>query len=47
MTLITPKQNGTLSNAISCLKVLYEKKNKDFVSNEDFKKLIIIEKKNT
>lgn len=45
MTLITPKQNGTLSNAISCLKVLFEKKNKDFVSNEDFKKLIIIEKK--
>ena len=43
MPLVMPKQTGTLEALRASLKILYDNRSKEFVSNEDFKKLIIDE----
>jgi len=45
MTLVMPKQTGTLKALNASLKVLYDKRNQDYVSNDEFKELIIEELK--
>ncbi len=40
-----PKQTGTLKALNASLKILYNKKNQEYVSNDEFKKLIIEELK--
>ena len=45
MTLVMPKQTGTLKALNASLKILYENRNKDYVLNEDFKRFIIQELK--
>ena len=43
--LVMPKQTGTLKALNASLKVLYENRSKEYVSNNDFKKLIVKELK--
>ena len=45
MTLVMPKQTGTLKALNASLKILYNKRNQEYVSNDEFKELIIEELK--
>ena len=43
MTLVMPKQTGTLKALNASLKILYNNRRKEYVSNDKFKELIIEE----